>query len=72
MDLITDMEADPEGHCYLMVIVDCFSKCVEVLPLKSKAAGEIAVMVYREIVAHYGKPCWIWVDIGREWEGDFK
>lgn len=72
MDLITNMEADPEGHCYLLVLVDFFSKWVEVLPLKSKAAGEIAVTIYREIIACYGKPHWIRVDVGRKWEGDFK
>ena len=38
MDLIMDMEADLEGHCYLLVIVDYFSKRVEVLPTQIKGS----------------------------------
>ena len=39
LNLIMDMEADPEGHCYLLAIVDCFSKWVEVLPTQIKGSG---------------------------------
>ena len=72
MDLITDLIPDPDGNCFLLVIVCCFSKWVEIIPLRSKAACDIAIAVYREVFARYGRPKWIRVDAGREWDGDFK
>ena len=72
MYLITDLVPDPDGNCFLLVIVCCFSKWVEIIPLRSKAACDIAIAVYREVFAQYGRPKWIRVDAGREWEGDFK
>ena len=43
---------------------------MEVIPLHSKAAREVAIVIYRKIFARYGRPKWIRVDAGREWEGD--
>ena len=70
MDLITDLFPDPDGNCYLLVVVCCFSKWVKIIPLRSKLACEVAIVVYWEVFARYGRPKWIRVNAGQEW--DFK
>ena len=72
IDLITDLVPDPDGNCFLLVIVCYFLKWVEIVPLRSKAACDIAITLYREVFAWYRCPKWITVDAGRDWEGDFK
>ena len=67
MDLITDLPPSAEGHTFVMVIVDCFTKWVELYPLRSKSAAEIASVLYREFLPRFGRPAWIRVDAGREW-----
>ena len=52
--------------------VDCFSKWVEVVPLRDKRAETVAQWLYRELVPRFGKPRWIRCDRGREFMGEFK
>ena len=72
LDLITNLApTTEEGFKHCLVCVDCFSKFVEIFPLKSKSSKEVSIVFYREIVARYGKPKWVRVDAGREFEGEF-
>ena len=70
MDLITDLPPSAEGHTFVMVVVDCFSKWVELYPLRSKSTTEIASVLYREFIPRYGWPTWIRVHAGHEWLGE--
>ncbi len=36
LDLITNLEPEVEGFKHCLVAVDCFSKWVEIVPLKNK------------------------------------
>lgn len=58
------MTADGERHC--IVAVDCFSKWVEIIPIKDRTSRTIADWFYRELVPRFGKPKWVRVDAGRE------
>ena len=57
---------------HLLVAVDCFSKWVEVVPLRDKRAETVAQWLYRELIPRFGKPRWIRCDRGREFMGEFK
>ena len=54
-----------------MVAVDCFSKWVEIWPLRTKSSAEVGDWLYRHFLARFGKPKWIRVDAGKEWSGIF-
>ena len=72
MDLITGLKESHEGYCNLAVIICCYSRWVEVCPLRSKEAVEVAAWFDLNILSRFGKPRWIRVDAGGEFEGLFK
>lgn len=61
-----------EGYKHCLVAVDCFSKWVEIVPLKTRGSDEIADWLYRELIPRFGKPRWVRVDAGREFHKAFK
>ena len=69
IDLITDLPPSPLGHRYILVVVCCFSKWVELIPLYTKESSEVAEALYRCILARFGKPRWFRSDAGKEFEG---
>ena len=66
IDLITDLPPFSLGHRYILVVVCCFSKWVELIPLYTKESSEVAEALYRCILACFGKPQWF---RARRWEG---
>lgn len=62
---------DDQGHRYLAVAVDMFSKWVEATPICDKRAFTTATWLYDEIVARWGRPLYIRCDRGGEWEAEF-
>jgi transposase InsO family protein len=56
---------DPYGYCYIVVIVDCFSKWTELYPAKSTTAEECARILLR-YYANNGVPDEIWSDQGTQ------
>ena len=72
IDLITNLEpVSEEGYRHAVIAVDCFSKWVEIGPLRDKKATTLASWFYNEIIARFGKPRWVCVDAGREFMGAF-
>ena len=69
MDFAVDLPVTPDNETNLLILVDCFIKWVELFPLQSKASVEVANVLYRYILPRFGKPRWIRVDAGKEWEG---
>ena len=54
-----------------MIIVDGFSKWVEVLPLKDRASKTVAKIFLNEVISHYGAPVVVIFDKGNEFWGEF-
>ena len=54
------------------MITCCYSRWVELCPLRSKEAVEVATWFDLEIISRFGKPRWIRVDAGGEFEGLFR
>ncbi len=71
IDLITGLKESHEGYVNLAVAVCCHSRWPEVGPLRSKEATEVAAWFYNNIVVRYGRPRWVRVDAGGEFEGIF-
>ena len=69
IDLITDLPLSPLGHRYILVVVCCFSKWVELIPLYTKESSKVEEALYHCILAHFGKPHWFWAHAGKDFEG---
>lgn len=66
VDLITNLDPPVEGFHHCVVAVDCFSKWVEIVPLRDRSSQTLADWLYRDLVPRFGKPRWIRVDAGKE------
>eukprot|EP01039_Chlorochromonas_danica_P019586 gene19586-23732_t len=65
MDTIGPLKADEEGKEYILVIIDCFSRFVELYPVKSTAAIFCARALLNHI-GRYGVPLRIRSDQGSQ------
>ena len=72
IDLITNLEPECDGYHHCVIAVDCFSKWVEIMPLRDKRSSTLEDWLYREIIPRFGKPRWLRCDSGREFMGAFK
>ena len=57
---------------HLLIAVDCFTKWVELVPLRTKESVELADWLVHELVPRYGVPRFIRVDAGLEFQGAFR
>ncbi len=65
MDLIGPFKVTPEGYKYVLVMIDYFTKYVEVSPIPDKSAISVSRGIYR-IYCRQGAPVSIICDQGRE------
>ncbi|CAC5410727.1 unnamed protein product [Mytilus coruscus] len=66
MDFIGPFKRETsEGHRFILIIVDSFSKWVECFPVKSESAAEIASVLHKEIFTRFGSPVSICTDRGQ-------
>ena len=57
LDYITNLLVTVEGYRYLLIMVDVFSKWVELIPMRSKESSEVAEAVWTHVIALFGCPC---------------
>ena len=58
-----------EGYHYLLLMVDTFTKWVELIPMSSKLSSEVAAALKLHIIARFGVPLKIRCDRGLEFAG---
>ena len=56
IDLLTHLPETEDGYKHLLVVVDHFTKWVEVYPLKTQEAGEVAAVLVNEFISRWGVP----------------
>jgi Integrase core domain/Integrase zinc binding domain len=71
VDLMGPMPPDERGNRYLAVAVDVFSKWVEARAIPDKCAFTTCEWLYDDIIARWGRPLYIRLDRGGEWEAEF-
>ena len=54
------------GNCYILTILDTFSRWVIAIPIKSKHAREVADALYKHLICQHGTPTRIYSDRGTE------
>ena len=55
----------------MLIIIDPYSKWLELLPLCTKESLEIAILFYKEIICWYGVPHIVRTDGGTKFMGYF-
>ena len=68
MDILDVCDPIPDGHRYILVIADYFSKLTEAFHMKNKCADTVADLVVDNIILRFGMPLVIHSDQGREFE----
>ena len=61
----------PDGGVYVVLMVDTFSKWVEIEAVPNKSALEMMKAMHKAIVCRYGIPTAIRTDKGTEYSGIF-
>ena len=70
IDLLPTLPISPEGYRHCLIMVDAFSKWIELVPLRSKSSQEVANALYNHIFSRFGLPYVIRSDRGREFRGE--
>lgn len=65
MDILGPITKTTEGHKYILLVVDSFSKWPEAFPLRTQDSTEIAKVLFKEIFCRYGAPYTIVTDRGQ-------
>lgn len=71
VDYLPRLPESAEGFKHLLVIIDTFSKWVELVPMRSKSSLEVASVFKEYIFPRFGLPLEVRCDRGREFAGDF-
>ena len=70
-DLAGPFEPTTDGMKWVMIMIEYFSKTVELAPLPSKAARHTAKRFASRVLGRYGAPAEVVTDNGGEWMGEF-
>ena len=70
MDLAGPFQRTKEGYVYILIFTDYLSKWVEIMPIKSKNAKDVAECVFHEILMRHGSPEQLITDQGKEFENE--
>ena len=68
IDIAGPFQETPDGSKYCIIITDCFTKFVEIFPMRNQEAQTVAEVVAREYISRYGVPREIHTDQGRQFE----
>ena len=66
MDFLGPLHETNKGNRYVLLLVDSASRWCECFPLPSTEAPRVAEILYREIFARYGAPCYLVSDRGKQ------
>ena len=59
-----------KGYKYCIVVIYCFSKLVEIYLITNKTVIMATNWLWQELFPRFGKPHWLCVDSGREFQGE--
>ncbi|KAL7868371.1 hypothetical protein SRHO_G00097550 [Serrasalmus rhombeus] len=67
---ITELPITSKGHRYVLVIMDYFTRYINLFPLKDQRAITVAQCIFEEYIRHHGIPETIHTDQGRQFDSD--
>eukprot|EP00873_Tetraselmis_striata_P002647 jgi/Tetstr1/422911/TSEL_013692.t1 len=72
VDSAGPLPTSSEGHKYVIVIVEHFSKWIELVPVRDLEATTTAKAFHERVLARYGAPVEVVTDNGTEYQGAFR
>ena len=63
-DIMGPLPASEQGHKYILVVTDLFTKWVEAFPLHDTTSTTLASVLVDEVIARYGVPAYLHSDQG--------
>eukprot|EP00873_Tetraselmis_striata_P008292 jgi/Tetstr1/428556/TSEL_018550.t1 len=72
VDSAGPLPTSSEGHKYVIVIVEHFSKWIELVPVRDLEASTTAKALHQRVLARYGAPVEVVTDNGTEYQGAFR
>ena len=54
MDILSGLPTTKDKYKHILVMVDSYSKWVELFPLRTQEATEVASVIFREVISRYG------------------
>ena len=54
MDILSGLPTTKDKYKHILVMVDSYSKWVELFPLRTQEATEVATVIFREVISRYG------------------
>eukprot|EP00873_Tetraselmis_striata_P042211 jgi/Tetstr1/462475/TSEL_007470.t2 len=72
VDSAGQLPTSNEGHKYVIVIVEHFSKWIELVPVRDLEASTTAKAFHERVLARYGAPAEVVTDNGTEYQGAFR
>ncbi|XP_048252488.1 uncharacterized protein LOC125380443 [Haliotis rufescens] len=66
VDILGPLPQTKDGHKYVLVAVDSFSRWIEAFPLHTQDAVEVATKLFNEVFTRYGAPRTLVTDRGRQ------
>ncbi|CAF1363453.1 unnamed protein product [Didymodactylos carnosus] len=70
VDLTGPLPRTPRGSAYILVVVDYFTKWIELFPLKTIKSRDIAQLLHDEVIYRHGVPVEIVLDNGAQFVAD--
>lgn len=67
---ITELPVSTKGNRYALVMMDLFTKFVNLYPLKDQTAHSVAVFIFDHYIPQHGVPEALHSDQGRQFESD--
>ena len=68
IDVIGPLPETDQGNRYILVVMDYFSKWVEVLAMPEQSAATVAHLLVNEVISRFGVPLQIHTDQGCNFE----
>ncbi len=72
VDLMGPLHKTARGNAYVMIMIEHFSKWVEVAPLPCKESQHTAHAILDRVISRFGAPAEVLTDRGTEFEGAFQ
>lgn len=68
VDILGPLPVSSTGNKYLLVVVDCFTKWPEAIPLKNKRASTVVRSLLDQVLSRHGMPLELHTDQGRNFK----
>jgi transposase InsO family protein len=71
VDVAVMLPTSADGFKHVLIIVEAFSKCVDLVPLRELTARDVTLAFRERVLARFGRPVEVTSDNGAEYKAEF-